>query len=103
VRMCTMEYNSDFTAKWNGVEMEYLEGEIKIPNKLNKYLDFPIKKILIRPHTHNRMNSVIIKGLQDLYVDTLQLNTEYELSGEIIEVADKTPIFEVRIKDKTSL
>lgn len=94
LQMCTMEYYSDFTGTWNGKEMENINGEIKIPPKLERYLEYPIQKILVQPAYYNVGETKVDK----FKVDTLEVNKVYRLGGEIIKILDKKPIIQTRIK-----
>lgn len=98
VRMCTMEYYSDLTAIWNGQEMKDLKGEIKIPDQLKKYIDYPIKSIFIQSDYNNRVDNGDIKKVYNFELDTLKVNNEYKLSGEIIKIVNSKPVFIMRIK-----
>ncbi len=79
-------------------EMENINGEIKIPQKLKKHLDYPIEKILIRPSHLNKFENGIVTKVYRFNLDTLTINKEYKLGGEICRIVDEKPMIQVRIK-----
>ena len=42
ITMCSMEFNSEIKATWDGQFMKIEEGEIKIPAELIEYIRYPI-------------------------------------------------------------
>ena len=96
--MCSMAYHSDFTGTWNGMEMENITGEIKIPQKLKKHLDYPIEKVLIQPAHFNQREDGIETIIHSYNLDTLRINEKYRLEGEICKIVDRKPMIQARIK-----
>ncbi len=99
ISMCSMEYYSKFTGNWSGNEMEKLSGELKIPKRLEQYIDYPINKVMIRPATYSQMQGEEFVRIRYFESDSLKLGKTYNLTGEIIQVVDRTPIFSVRIRE----
>lgn len=97
IRMCTMEYYSKFTGIWNGRELEQIEGELKIPEKLKPYIELPVKKVFLKSATfyQTEVNDKLEKKPY-FKLDTLEVNKEYSFSGEIGEIIDKQPMFIVK-------
>ncbi len=96
--MCSVTYYSDFTGTWNGKEMENINGKIKIPQKLKRHLDYPIEKVLIQPAHSNQWKDGIKTKIYRYNLDTLIINKEYTLGGEICEIIDRIPMIQARIK-----
>lgn len=96
--MCSMTYYFNFVGTWNGKEMENINGEIKIPQKLKKHLDYPIEKILIEPAYLDRFENGVKTKAYRFNLDTLSINKEYKLGGEICKIVDRKPMIQVRIK-----
>src|SRR5688572_24019327 len=38
IQMCSMDYNSEFSGIWDGKKMTIKDGDIKIPNELEKFI-----------------------------------------------------------------
>jgi hypothetical protein len=99
IQMCSMEYHSMFSGKWNGEEIEEINGEVKIPNELKTYIDYPISKILIQSSSRLKKEDDEIKEKKYFELDSLRLNKEYILAGELIKIINRKPMFKVRIKN----
>ena len=96
VTMCSMDYNSEFKAKWDGQFMKIEEGELKIPTDLKEYIKYPIDFIEIEPEPENERIGESVTRPRFL-ADTLRLNRTYNLEGEIIGIKNSRPVVEVRI------
>ena len=93
-----MEYYSKIKGTWNGLQMENIKGEIKIPNKIKRYIEYPIQSILIHPDSYTKIKDDNITQYYSFEIDTLSLNKEYNLTGTIIKVIDKKPMINVKIR-----
>ncbi len=98
ITMCSMQYNSKFSGTWNGTQMENLKGEIKIPDKLKKFINFPVEKIVIKPFSKINLDNVCTNGYSNFDEELLTKHNEYTFSGEVVEVIDYIPVFKVRMK-----
>ena len=98
ITMCSMQYNSSFTATWNGKEMENIKGEIKIPDPLKEYVNYPIKNILIQSYLNHTFEDKSSNGYSNFKKETLSVDKEYILLGEVIKIVDSKPMFKVKIK-----
>lgn len=84
ISSCRMSYHSEFSGKWNGREIEIVEGGIEIHPKLLKYVDYPIDKVLIQSDSaRTRFN-----------VDTFQVDKVYDFSGGVIQIIDGKPLID---------
>lgn len=98
--MCSMEYHSQFSGIWNSKEVELTSGEIEIPEKLHKYIKFPIHNVLIVPyHFHQIIDNETIHEPQ-FNKEELRINETYTFSGEIIQIKDKVPVIRVKLNKK---
>ena len=95
--MCSMTYYSDFVGTWNGKELERVSGEIKIPFELRKYMDHPIERVFIEPDYLNRFENGVATKVYRFELDTLKVNREYKLEGEIYKIVDRKPVIRARI------
>ncbi len=98
VSMCTMTYYSKFLAKWDGEKMKYISGEILIPEKLKKYIKYPVEYLYIESAYAEQIVDGVGKQVPYFDLNQLELNNEYTLGGEINKVKDGRPVFVVRIK-----
>lgn len=96
--MCSMVHHSVFRGIWNGKEIEKVSGNIKIPEKLKKHLNYPIEKVFIEPVCLNRLENEVVKKVPLYNLDTLKIGSEYEISGEICKILNRKPIIQGRIK-----
>jgi hypothetical protein len=96
ITMCSMEYNSEFKATWDGQFMKIGEGAIKIPNELQEYIKYPIDIIGIEPELENYIIGEVDRKPR-FTTDTLRLNTTYNLEGEIVRINNSIPVIQVRI------
>ena len=92
-----MEYYSEFNGTWDGKFLTIENGEIKIPEELEKYIKRPIEKVEIEPGFHELIESD--KLTKEFYFnkDTLSFG-KYKFSGEISAIKDMIPIVKVRIE-----
>jgi type IV secretory pathway VirB3-like protein len=97
ITMCSMQYYSEFSGTWDGDFLTIENGEIKIPEELEKYINRPIEKVKIEPDFHEIIESD--KLTKEFYFnkDTLTLG-EYKFSGEISAIRDMIPVVKVRIE-----
>ncbi|MEM1002039.1 MAG: hypothetical protein AAGH46_05275, partial [Bacteroidota bacterium] len=72
--------------------------EIKIPHKLKRHLDYPIDKIFIRPYYSDIIKNGIMTSVSRFNLDTLKIDKEYKLGGEICKIIDNKPVIRVKIK-----
>lgn len=96
ITMCSMDYNSEFKAIWDGQFMKIEEGELKIPDELREYINYPINIVEIEPELDNH----IIGGPErkpKFMTDTLRVDKMYNLEGEIVGINNSRPIMQVRI------
>lgn len=100
IRMCSMEYYSKFSGKWNGKEIEEINGEVKIPEELKKYIKYPINKILLQSASYDQFEGDNFKKKYYFKVDSLKLNKEYNLVGEVTQIINGKPMFKVKIKNR---
>jgi hypothetical protein len=96
ITMCSMEYNSEFKAIWDGQFMKIEEGELKIPNDLKEYIKYPIDTIEIEPELGNHIIGQSERKPK-FVTDTLRLNRVYNLEGEIVKINNSRPVTQVRI------
>jgi hypothetical protein len=96
ITMCSMDYNSEFKATWDGEFMQIKEGELKIPTELEEYIRHPITIIEIEPESENQIIGESLTKPRFL-TDTLRLNKTYNLEGEIIRINKARPVVQVRI------
>ncbi|MBX2958752.1 MAG: hypothetical protein KF732_02240 [Flavobacteriales bacterium] len=97
VSMCTGDYFSEFKAEWDGKFMIIIEGELKIPEDLKEHLNFPISKVSICPtHPNSNYNNEIIYNYD---IDTLKMNSIYEIYGNIESINNHTPLIKASIKE----
>lgn len=93
VEMCTGDYISEFTAEWDGKFMKIVDGNLNLPKKLNKYIDYPIKHVKIETEIFKNYNGVV----DYVKIDTLKINHQYKLKGKIIKIQNKIPVIKVTI------
>jgi hypothetical protein len=98
ITMCSMEYNSEFKAVWDGQLMKIIEGELKIPSDIREYIDYPIDIVEIKPEPGNQIIGEP-EARPRFVTDTLRMNKVYNLEGEIIGIKDSRPVVEVRINN----
>ena len=79
-KMCKNQYESQFVGTWDGKQMTIKEGEIQIPKRLEKHIKRPIAKVEITPLYH------------EFNKDSLKINQDYNLSGEVSAVRDYKPV-----------
>lgn len=84
VTMCTGEFNSDFSGKWNGNYIELTKENILYPKELKKYITLPIKLTTIEIENEGIYGNPLSK-------DTLKINKEYHLRGKISRVINGIP------------
>ena len=98
IQMCTMTYYSKFTGVWNGKYIIIKKDNVLIPNELEKYIKFPIHEIEIESKYHVKMENEILTKEFNFKKDTLKLNQEYKLSGEVIGIKNFKPILKVYLE-----
>jgi hypothetical protein len=98
ITMCSMEFNSEFRATWDGQFMKIEEGELKIPTELKEYIRYPINIIEIEAEPGNQIIGESVTKPRFL-IDTLRLNKTYNLEGEIIGINKARPVVQVRINN----
>jgi hypothetical protein len=98
ITMCSMEFNSEFRATWDGQFMKIEEGELKIPTELKEYIRYPINIIEIEAEPGNQIIGESVTKPRFL-IDTLRLNRTYNLEGEIIGINKARPVVQVRINN----
>lgn len=96
ITMCSMEFNSEFKATWDGQFMKFEEGALKIPTELKEYIRYPINIIEIQPEQENKIIGESITKPR-FVTDTLRLNKTYNLEGEIVRINKARPVVQVRI------
>ena len=96
--MCSMEYNSEFKATWDGEFMKLEDGELKIPTELREHIRYPISIIEIEAQPGNHIIGESLAKPRFL-IDTLELNKIYNLEGEIVGVNKARPVVQVRINN----
>jgi len=96
ITMCSMEYNSEFKATWDGQFMKIEEGELKIPTDLKEYIKYPIDMIEIEPELGNYIIGESERKPR-FVTDTLRINKTYNLEGEIVRIDNSIPVIQVRI------
>ena len=96
ITMCSMEFNSEFKATWDGEFMKIEEGELKIPTELKEYIRYPINIIEIEPEQENQIVGETVTKPR-FVTDTLRLNKTYNLEGEIVRISKARPVVQVRI------
>lgn len=99
VRMCSMEYYSTFTGVWTGKEITNINGDIKIPEKVKKYIKYPIQAVLIKSDTHYQQDSERTEKVNFFDISLLNIKHKYKVSGEVISILEGKPLFKVRVKD----
>lgn len=92
-----MEYYSEFSGAWDGNFLTIENGEIKIPEELEKYIKRPIEKVKIEPDFHEIIESDKLTKEYYFNNDTLTLG-KYKFSGEISAIRDMIPVVKVRIE-----
>jgi hypothetical protein len=98
ITMCSMEYNSELKAMWDGQFMKMVGGELKIPSDLREYIDYPIDIIDIKPESENQIVGELVAKPRFI-TDTLKIGNTYNLEGEIIGIINSRPLVEVRINN----
>jgi hypothetical protein len=98
VQMCTMEYHSEFTGNWDGKHMVINDGEIKVPNELEKYIVRPITKIEIKPDYYEIFENEELSKVFNFNADTLSKERMYKITGEIEGIRNSIPVMKVYIK-----
>jgi hypothetical protein len=98
ITMCSMEFNSELRATWDGQFMRIEEGELKIPTELKEYIRYPINTIEIEAEPGNQIIGESVTKPRFL-MDTLRLNRTYNLEGEIIGINKARPVVQVRINN----
>jgi hypothetical protein len=98
ITMCSMEFNSEFKATWDGRFMKIQEGELKIPTGLKEYIRYPINIIEIEAEPENQVIGESVARPR-FVSDTLTLNKMYNLEGEIIGINKARPVVQVRINN----
>ena len=78
--------------------MENIKGEIKIPDPLKEYVNYPIKNILIQSYLNHTFEDKSSNGYSNFKKETLSVDKEYILLGEVIKIVDSKPMFKVKIK-----
>jgi hypothetical protein len=96
--MCSMEFNSEFKATWDGQFMKAEEGELRIPIELKEYIHYPINMIEIEAQPGNQVIGES-QAKPRFVTDTLRLNKMYNLEGEIIGINKARPVVQVRINN----
>lgn len=96
--MCTMDYYSEFSGNWNGQFVTIKEGDIKVPEDLEEFIQRPITKVEIEPDFHEIFEDNRTRKEFDFNKDTLQSNIDYKFAGEIRAIRNEIPVIEVRIK-----
>lgn len=99
IQMCSMDYYSKFRGVWDGQKMTIIDGEIRIPGELEKYVKRPISVVEIEPEFWEKFeNDIIIKEYR-FDKDTLKVKEIYNLKGEIMEIRNDIPVIKVIINN----
>jgi len=100
IQMCTGEYYSEFIGTWDGKQLIFKQGEVRIPKKLEKYIKRPITKVEIEPQTDYVYIYEDDKLIEKLCFnnDNLKVNKDYFFYGEIIEIKNYQPVIKGTIK-----
>ncbi len=98
ITMCSMDYYSEFSGKWNGKYLTITAGDIKVPNEIEEFIQRPITKVEIEPDFHEIFENNETREEFDFRKDTLQTNIDYNFAGEIRAVRNEISVIEVRIK-----
>lgn len=99
IQMCSMEYDSKFSGVWNGQKMTIKNGEIQIPDELEKYINRPIKTVEIDPEYWENYENDIIDKEYSFDKDTLKLNEIYNFQGEIVGIRNNIPVMKVKMNN----
>ena len=98
VQMCALEYYSELTGIWDGRYLAIKTGSIKVPKGLEEYITKPIYKIELEADTYEHFEHEKVMNIIDFDSDTLKMNEEYIISGEISGVRNSIPVMKVKIK-----
>lgn len=97
ISMCSMVYDSKFSAIWDGDKMLVIDGNIQIPPNLIEHVSLPIKSVYIEPGYWEKVGDEEIIREYKFDSDTLIRDKKYTLSGELIRILDTKPVMEVRL------
>lgn len=97
IRMCTMDYYSEFSGNWDGKYLTIDKGEILIPKELEKYIKRPIRKVEIESDFRTFIKDNEIKEDYYFNTDTLRINRKYKFTGKISKIKNKIPVLRVEI------
>lgn len=96
IEMCSMEYYSKFTGKWNGDHLILeKEEQIKIPVELERFIERPIVKVEINSDFVERIEKGRVTKNPYFSKDTLKVGKGYVLSGEVQAIRNSMPIINV--------
>ena len=98
IQMCSFEYYSELTGIWKGSYLTIKTGSIKVPKELEEYITKPIYKIELEADIYEHFEHKKVMNIIDFDSDTLKMNEEYTISGEISGVRNSIPVMKVKIK-----
>jgi len=100
IRMCTMDYYSEFTGTWRAPFLILKNGAIKVPKELQQYLHTPITKVALIPHAlfWGIENPDRLHIPYDFRIDTLQPNHIYRFTGDISAIKNGIPTINAKIR-----
>ena len=93
ITMCSGDYESFLVSKWNGINMILINGDLKIPKEIDNLIQKPVTKFILTPDTTNFTDE---RGKQlNFKLDTLRINNQYKLYGEIIGIENGIPVMKM--------